>query len=299
MKFQHLRFLVAVVDYGSVIKAAERLHISQPSISAGLKALEEELGGALFDRSQPPNRPLRLTSAGRRFYHRALEILNCCESARNSFRGEFAGQTAPLRVGVLDTLPQSVVGAVYRLFGEREPGQRLDLWEGSAERVAGWFAQGRVAACWNNVADLTPHAQVLWREALVAVLAPSHPLAASNGALSLRDLAGQPFIHRSRCELDAAGRAQFKAAGIKLDVRVRAERDELAFQLVLAGHAITLAPQGLVPPGLTTRRVLGLSVERSIGLQWREDIEQPLLAALISTIQDAHDKCQSVGTTLS
>lgn len=288
MKLQHLRFLVAVVDYGSVIKAAERLHLSQPSISAGLKALEEELGGALFDRSQPPNRPLRLTPAGRRFYRNALEILNHCENARTSFRGESMGHAAPLRVGVLDTLSLRTIATVYRLFAEREPGMQLEIWEGSAERLAGWFAQGRVAVCWSNVADLTPNAQVLWREALVAVLAPGHPLAALSGALSLRDLAGQPFVHRSRCELDAAGRAQLKAAGIKLAVRARAERDELAFQLIRTGHAITLAPQGLAPSDLATRPVAGLSVERSIGLHWREELEQPLLAALIQSIHDAH-----------
>lgn len=47
-------FLTAAVEYGGVIKAAERLHLSQPSVSAGLKALEQTLGRPLFDR---PSRP--------------------------------------------------------------------------------------------------------------------------------------------------------------------------------------------------------------------------------------------------
>ena len=85
MKLQHLRFLTAVVDYGGVIKAAERLHLSQPSISAGLKALERELGQPIFDRSTPANRTLRLTPAGRRFYRNALEILRQCDAARADF----------------------------------------------------------------------------------------------------------------------------------------------------------------------------------------------------------------------
>jgi len=50
MKLQHLRFFIAVVDCGGVVRAAARLRISQPSISAGLKALEEELGQTLFRR---------------------------------------------------------------------------------------------------------------------------------------------------------------------------------------------------------------------------------------------------------
>ena len=102
MKIQHLRFLAAVVEYGGVIKAAERLHLSQPSVSAGLKALEQTLGRPLFDRSIPANRPLRLTPAGRRFYRHAQEILRQCDAARADFLGE-AGEQRRIRVGVLNT----------------------------------------------------------------------------------------------------------------------------------------------------------------------------------------------------
>lgn len=288
MKLQQLRFLVAVVDYGGVIKAAERLHISQPSVSAGLKALEQELGGPLFDRSQPPNRPLRLTPAGRRFYQRALEILNQCESARAGFAGESTGKTK-LRLGVLDTLPQPVVAETFRLFNEREPNVQLDMWEGGAERVAGWLAQKRLDAAWTNVNDLTPNAQVLWREPLAAVLPPGHALAGMP-AISIRDLARQPFVHRSRCELDAVGRAQLKAAGVKLDVRVRAEREDLAFRLVRAGMGITLAPQSLAPPDLPTATVSGLSIERSIGLQWQEGTDAAQISALANAVQEARQR---------
>lgn len=286
MKLQHLRFLVAVVEYGGVIKAAERLHLSQPSVSAGLKALEQELGGSLFDRSAQANRPLRLTPAGKRFYQSALEILNQCEAARANFVGEFAARSR-VRLGVLDTLPQGMIAEVFRWFEETESSIQIDLWEGTADRVAAWLAQGRVDVAWTNVNDLTPNARVLWREPLVAVLAPDHVLAGMGGAISIRDLAKQPFVHRSRCELDAVGRAQLKAAGVKLDVRVRAEREDLAFQLIRAGKGVTLAPKSLVPSDLATAVVSGLSVERSIGFHWNEGLDQTLLSALTSCVQDA------------
>ena len=286
IKTQHLRFLVAVVDYGGVIKAAERLHLSQPSVSAGLKALEEELGGALFDRSGPANRPLRLTPAGHRFYCRALEILGQCDSARAEFLGDQT-ESATMNLGVLDTLPAHLLSAVTQAFAVAAPNVRLNLWEGSAHRLTSRFGQQRLDVLWSNVGDLTPHAKQLWQEPLVAVAAPEHPLAQPVAAIALRDLGGVSFVHRSRCELDALGRARLKSAGVKLDVQARVEREDLAFQLVRSGVGITLAPQSLVPDDLVALPVTGLDIERNIGLQWHEDTHAHLVSMLGKVIAEA------------
>ncbi len=147
MKIQHLRFLTAVVDYGCVIKAAERPHLSQPSISAVLKAPEHQLGRPLFDRSAQYNRPHRLTPAGRRFDRNALEILRQCDAARAGFLGTTDEQRR-VRVGILVTLPQAAIVNLFQGFGKREPNVQIEFWEGSAERVAGWFAQERVDISW-------------------------------------------------------------------------------------------------------------------------------------------------------
>lgn len=284
-KIQHLRFLVAVVDAGGVIKAAERLHLSQPSISAGLKALECGLGRPLFDRSGPANRPPRLTPEGRRFYRHAIEILKQCEAARAALVGG-AEARAQLRTGILDTLPQDAVHQMFHRLGERGSDVQLDIWEGSADRVAGWLAQKRVDVAWTQVADFSPNTLVLWREPLVAVVAPAHPFATASGRISVRDLGKQPFIHRSRCELDALGRAQLKAAAVSLDVRARIEREDLAFQLVRSNAGITLAPKSLVPDDLIAVAVQNLTVMRSIGLQWQEELDPMLLATVCDVAKD-------------
>lgn len=85
MKLQHLRFFIAVVDCGGVVRAAERLRISQPSISVGLKALEEELGQSLF-RRQGAGRGLLPTPKALRFYDDAREILRQCNVAKARFK---------------------------------------------------------------------------------------------------------------------------------------------------------------------------------------------------------------------
>lgn len=286
MKIRQLRFLVAVVEYGGVIKAAERLHISQPSISAGLKALEQDLGSPLFDRSAPANRPLRLTPAGRRFYRAAVEILSLCDAARADFLGETEDKPR-VRLGFLDTLPQKAIVDMLGALRKREPHVQLDVWEGSAERVAGWLARERIDIAWSNVNDLTPNARLLWREPLVAVVAPAHPYAKAHGRITLRDLENQPFMHRSRCELDAVGRAQLKAASVALRVAARAEREELAFRLVRHAQGITLAPRSLVPDDLVALQVTGLDVARSIGLQWGGELDPALLGAIIDSAEEA------------
>ncbi len=286
LKTQHLRFLVAVVEYGGVSKAAERLHLSQPSVSAGLKALEDELGGALFDRSGPANRPLRLTPSGQRFYRQALEILGLCETARIEFSGESANDNK-IRLGVLDTLPQGPVAETLRQFASHQTNTRLELWEGTASRLTNWFAQARIDVLWGNVTDTTPNTRILWREPLVAVVAPSHEYASTVSPISLQDMAKVPFVHRSNCEMDALGRARLKAAKVKLDVRLRAEREELAFQWIRDGNGITLSPRSLVPSDLCALQVTGLDVQRSIGLQWQEDMAAHVVSILALEIGKA------------
>jgi len=285
MKIQHLRFLAAVVEYGGVIKAAERLHLSQPSVSAGLKALEQTLGRPLFDRSIPANRPLRLTPAGRRFYRHAREILQQCDAARADFLGE-AEDLRRIRVGVLNTLPHEAIAALVQAVAKQAPNVRLEVWEASAERVAGWLAQARIDFGWTNVSDLAANARVLWREPLVAVVAPDHPLAQTSGPISVRDLGAHPFVHRSTCELDAVGRAQLKAAGVTLRVTVRAEREELVFRLIRNGKGMTLAPRCLVPDDLVAVPVSGLGVARTIGLEWREGLDPMLPGLLADAMED-------------
>lgn len=297
MKIQHLRFLTAVVEHGGVSRAAERLHRSQPTLSAGLKALEQELGRPLFDRSAGAPRSLRLTPSGHRFYRSALEILKQCDAARSELL-EQTGETHQIRMGVLNTLPQTLIVKMLDTLVTAEPKLRINFWEGSAERVSGWLAQERVDIIWANVNDLMPHARALWREPLLAVVAPRHPLAKLNGGCSIRDLQRYPFVHRSHCELDALGRAQLKMAAVKLQVIVRAEREDFAFNLVRNGKAITLAPKSLVPPDLISKEVSGLNISRSIGLQWHENFDPVLLARVsdaakeIVSIVASPDKAQ-------
>jgi DNA-binding transcriptional LysR family regulator len=292
MKLQHLRFLTAVVDYGGVIKAADRLYLSQPTITAGLKALENDLGKPIFNRSNQANRPLTLTPAGQRFYQNAIEILKQCDLARENFLGADSEKTS-LRIGFLDTLPQRAISELLGQLFEINSNLNIEVWEGTSERIEKWFIQKRIDIAWKNIHDLIPNSLTLWREPLVAVVSPKLELSVKNiNEISIRDFSNIPLIHRSRCELDNVGRAQLKSAGVKLKVKVRAEREDFAFQLVRDLQGFTMSPQSLVPNDLTIIKLTDLNVIRNIGIQWQSDIDSMLLSAFIQSVQISSQQFQ-------
>ena len=96
MSLEQVRAFVSVVDCGSITAAARSLHVSQPPLSRALRALEDELGEALFERSR---RGTRLTPAGQRFLPHALTIMAAVERGRRSVRA------APTPAGALPRHP--------------------------------------------------------------------------------------------------------------------------------------------------------------------------------------------------
>src|SRR5262245_60065928 len=199
MKLQHLRFFIAVVDCGGVVRAAERLRISQPSISAGLKALEEELGQSLF-RRRGAGRSLRPTPKALRFYDDAREILRRCGDARARFPTD-EPRLRNILIGVLQTIASSDVATFSSALTLRNPDLRLQVWEGGAIRVGEWLRQARIDAAWTIVDKDAGNARVLWHEPFVVLSSRIHPFATgAHTTLSVADLEGQPVVLRLGCE---------------------------------------------------------------------------------------------------
>lgn len=110
MNYHHLLYFWTVAREGSVVKAAEKLFLSQPTISAQIKALEDNLGEKLFLRS---GRKLQLTEAGETVARYAEDIFSLGRELRETLRGRPTGREPVLAVGIADVVPKMVA---YRLL---------------------------------------------------------------------------------------------------------------------------------------------------------------------------------------
>jgi LysR family transcriptional activator of nhaA len=117
--YHHLRYFWAVAKEGSLRKASERLHVSQPSISAQIQALQESLGEPLLRRH---GRGLALTESGRLVYGYAEEIFSLGEELLSAVKGQSSGRRLKFNVGLADSIPKLVASEILRpVFSRPEP----------------------------------------------------------------------------------------------------------------------------------------------------------------------------------
>jgi LysR family transcriptional activator of nhaA len=117
--YQHLYYFWVVATEGSIVAACKRLHLSQPTVSAQIRALERTLGETLFDRI---GKRLVLTEAGKLAVHYAEGIFSLGREFVETLKGRSAGRRPQLRIGVVDVLPKRIVrdilGPVFRRFAD-------------------------------------------------------------------------------------------------------------------------------------------------------------------------------------
>jgi LysR family transcriptional activator of nhaA len=119
LNFHHLRYFYVAAKEGGLAKAAEKLRVSQPSISAQLRELEEALGVALFRRS---GRSKTLTDAGQVAFAYAGEIFSLGQEMINSLRNEDATRALRLSVGVADSFPKLLTNTILApVFAMKRP----------------------------------------------------------------------------------------------------------------------------------------------------------------------------------
>src|SRR5579863_4121544 len=127
MELRQLAYFDAVVRYGSFTKAAQRLHIAQPAVSAQIQRLEAELGTALLQRT---TRRVALTYAGELFLARARRALEQLDRARADLDELSAVRRGQVRIGATQILGSLDLPAALAQFRHRYPGVSLALQTG-------------------------------------------------------------------------------------------------------------------------------------------------------------------------
>jgi DNA-binding transcriptional LysR family regulator len=264
-EFYQLRYFLAVVETGSFTKAAERSFVTQPTLSAGIQKLEASLGVRLFHRS---NRRVFLTEAGTRFVERAKAILHQCSLAET----ELNDVEAPtiLRVGMLMTIPMALLGRFLGNFRRSMPRLIIELFEGSVQEITNRLDSGALDIAFTLLrgqsADDSRFApQSLYTEGYVLALAEGHPLS-SKTIVEGGELANEPTIVRTRCEILAETSRYFTDRNVRPRIIYRTAQDERALAVVAAGLGFTTMPESYGWPGIVKRKLAGYDDERTVAL---------------------------------
>lgn len=289
LNFHHLRYFWAVARHGSLRRAAEALHISQPSISAQIKLLESALGERLFRRS---GRSLVLTDFGRVIQGYAEEIFALGRELLAAGKRGPASRNLRLNLGVVDSFPKLLTLDALRPVLAETPPVHVSVHEGKLEELLRHLAAHRLDAV---LADEPPPSGA-------RIKTFTHPLGRSGITFcATRSLARQ-LVGRFPRNLDGAPlllptqntmlrrdlEKWFRRR--QLEPVVIAEFEDVAMAQIVAadGHGITVVSTialndalerfGFVPVGSTDECELWLyliTVERRI--------EHPVIALMAQT----------------
>lgn len=237
----HLRYFMVVAEEGNVSRAAARLHVAQPSLSAQIKYLERHLGVELF-RRHPGG--VELTRAGTLFLTEARESLRSADAAVALARTAARDQAGMLSIGFLLGTHVEITSRIIQAFRDRRPEVRIEFAEYTfAEPSAGLNGHDV------DLAFVMPpfkHEGLafleIWAEPRVAVLPATHPLAVRE-AISVRELFDEPWIVADTD--DEVCRAFWLAMdhrdGIPPKVGPPTRSMDKFINLVLAGEVVGLA----------------------------------------------------------
>jgi DNA-binding transcriptional LysR family regulator len=257
-----LRYFLAVVETGSFTKAAKRVRVSQPTLSAGVQKLEAALGVALFDRS---SRRVFLTSAGTRFVDHARAILSEVQRAQSDLEGAERPRDV-LQLGLLTTIAAQSVERLLRDFLRSHPGTIVELFEGTERELKNRLDAGQLdLALTLERPDKKTQSEVLYEEGYSVAIAAHHPLA-KKPALHVTELAEESSIVRTRCEVLSETSRFFTRHNVRPRLVYRTDQDERALRMVGAGVGITVMPDHYRAPGVARIPLEGFDERRKVAL---------------------------------
>jgi DNA-binding transcriptional LysR family regulator len=250
MNLRQYEYALTVADEGSLTAAADRLGVTQPSLSQQIGALEKQLGVRLFTRTPSG---MAVTVAGRAFLAEAKVATNASRRAVAAARAADGELTGELIIAVHMGLGARQLPQALGQLRRRHPRLRVTLHEEPdpvyMERLAG---EGTLDAILVHhiPAGCTFDTHVLGEESYVAVLPDGHPLLASGAALSLDDLAPEGWVRfRRTSKLDEYLARMLDDTGISPHTVASASQISTAVRLAAQGVGVTVAPVSAIPEG--------------------------------------------------
>lgn len=288
MELQQLRALLSVAETGSVTQAARRLLLTQPAVTRQIRALEDELGGALFDRT---TKPLIPTPLGKTAVEHARRMLQISEDLRALVSSHNGIPSGALRLGVVHTLARQVIPPIVRALRQHYPGVQLRLtssWSSALRREVEEGLLDAALVLTSPPIHVPVSLEAIWLGSEPVTLIASTQTGLK-GTVVLEDLRGSAWVlSREGCGYRALLKRTIEEAGMPFTVVVEVLDMELQLQLIAEGIGAGIVARRALPPtpeaqGLQTFRVVDFPFALEAWLFHRRN--GPLLPVVMPVIK--------------
>lgn len=276
---------LAVAEHLNFRHAASALGVTQSNISTRIKALEETLGIALFERR---HRGVRLTEAGRQFVVEVSAGIERIDHAVRTAGYVSEGMIGRLAIGLHGSIATGFLADLRQRYRAAHPAIEQSIFEGRSSHILGMIREGKLDVAFivnvNDVPDC--HSQHLWSEALVIALPAKHPLAVLE-SFAWADLVKETFLVRQ----GGAGLQVFEHIVRRVAEHGRSprlqQRDvgrDTLMHMVAAGEGITLTHEAgsHVPfPGIVFRPIDDEREHARFSAVWSPQNRSPALRNLL------------------
>jgi DNA-binding transcriptional LysR family regulator len=272
---KQLQYFVAIADTGQISKAAQRCHVTQSSMTASLKGLEEIVGAALFSRHSSG---VRLTEAGVRFLWHAQLIEAAVKEAVAAAAVEPVHLTGTVRIGVTETITAYVLPSLLPAIEQKFPDLDLVVVEHQREDIERLVLEGEVDIALLLASNLPAQGQVACETLLKSSRQlwghPEHPLMLAE-RVGLADVAQHDYILLDMDEHVATVKKYWGQYGLEPNVRFQSRSIEAVRSLVAAGRGVAILsdlvyrPWSLEGQRIVRRIIADKVPTMDVGVVWR------------------------------
>lgn len=279
MDLRTLQYFVTVAEELNITRAAEKLHMSQPPLSAQIKSLERELDTELFIRGK---RRLKLTESGQLLYRRAKEIIKLTDKTKSEILSMGEGMRGTIALGLVEGMAPDIAAEWFAGFRVIHPNVRFRILDGSTDDLLEKLRTGLVSLavitspCDNSLL----HSFHVGEEKMAALMSRQHPLAQNNGRkVRVADLVGENLIVPSRKALIETIYRWFRE--INAEPQIVCEMDSYLDAAALAGRqvGISIYPRTAYIPNdsLVFKEIAGEDKKMEYLFVWRKGHPLPAI----------------------
>lgn len=273
MTDRQAEYLLAIVEEGSITKAAKRLYVSQPSLSQMVRSVERKYGVVLFERKAGS---LKLTYAGEKFIDNVRQMAQLERLLVQQLREIDGGRAGRLSFGITASKGLYLLPEVLPDFRDRFPNIELEIFEGTNQVLEEMIGSRSIDLAVLNYTVHQRHLEYveLPEEEMLLVTPPFHALAARHQArdhrakrpaVSLKAIENEPFVympphHGVRTVVDSI----FTSLGIHPPKALEISNNATAYALTAAGVGVTILPDNFIRYVVSDHRCRYFSISDAV-----------------------------------